>query len=139
MGACGVKALVVRNKAGGKLRQVGRVLRLPISQKRAVLGKVVNVVHGINPHHIPLGIALLRLDSGHGLRTVSDYHFHIISRCFLKHIADYSVEIVQVNQKGLRLLWLSLSRLASLLCLGFFLAALRLTAALLALCSRSLL
>ena len=107
MGSRGIKAFVLRNQRGGKLRQTGRVFRLPVCEKGTVLGKVINVVHGVDPYHIPLGIALLRLDSGHGLRSVAGHHLHLIACGLLKEVADDCFKVVQIDQQRLRLWALS--------------------------------
>ena len=121
MGPCGIKALVVWNQSFGEFRKVCRILRLPVSEKRAILGQIVNIIHGINPYHIPLGIALFRLDPGHGLRAVSYHHLYIVSGGFLKHIADHRIKVIEINQKRLRLLRISFGGI----CSAFTRAALR--------------
>ena len=59
MSTCRIEAFILRNQRACKLCQICCILHFDICHQIAVLGQIVYIIHGIDPYHIPLRVALL--------------------------------------------------------------------------------
>ena len=94
MSPCGIEALVGGNQCTELRSQVGGVFDFHIGHQLTVQIQVIDVIHGVHPYHVPLGICFFRFDSRHGFGTIAHHDLNVIPGLLLKQVRNHRVKVV---------------------------------------------